>query len=135
MRLYTMNEIGRFTSARVAGARAAGKAPGLEGSTAKLAMSNIVRIVRDLGPRILGPAATLHSYADGAAKVALAADAGIPVLATVTEAVLFAPAPTIYGGSDEIQRNIVGERVLGLPKEPSHDRELSFRDLPKNASR
>ena len=135
MHLYTLNEIARFTSARVAGSRAAGKTPGLDGSTAKLAMSRIVRSVRDLGPRIVGPAATLHSYADGPAKVALAEAAHLSALPIVTEAVLFAPAPTIYGGSDEIQRNIIGERVLGLPKEPSNDRDLSFKDLPKNAVR
>ena len=45
---------------------------------------------------------------------------------------LFSPGPSIYGGSDEVQKNIIGERVLGLPKEPGNDRTIPFRDLAKN---
>ena len=45
---------------------------------------------------------------------------------------MFASGPSIYGGTDEIQHNIIGERALGLPKEPNQDRVTPYKDLPKN---
>ena len=50
----------------------------------------------------------------------------------IAELALHASAPSIYGGSDQIQRNILGERTLGLPKEPGPDRDTPFTELPKN---
>jgi alkylation response protein AidB-like acyl-CoA dehydrogenase len=52
-----------------------------------------------------------------------------PMNGAVQELALFSPAVSIYGGSDEVQHNIIGERVLGLPKEPATDRDVPFRDL------
>jgi alkylation response protein AidB-like acyl-CoA dehydrogenase len=129
--LYSMNEIARFTNLRQrALAKAGHEIPGL-GNIAKLSMSRILRLTRDLGGRILGPYATLHAYdADGGA--ALAAATGGAAQPGVTESMLFAQAPQIYGGTDEIQHNILGERVLGLPKEPDTNKGKPFREIPKN---
>jgi alkylation response protein AidB-like acyl-CoA dehydrogenase len=114
--LYTLNELGRMTGLRVKAARASGRGPGPEANTAKLLMSRTARLVRDLGPEVLGP--------EGAIMGPDTTGGGI-----VQEMTLFAPAPSIYGGTDEIQKNIIGERVLGLPKEPGPDKLTPFRDL------
>ena len=130
-RLHTYNEIGRYSGLRQKAMRAAGADVPGAGNLAKLSMSHIVRLVRDLGPRILGPLGTLHGYTTDQRR-ALAAVTGKDRVAMVTEMVLFAPAPSIYGGTDEVQKNIIGERVLGLPKEPGNERSLPFRELAKN---
>ncbi len=116
MRLYTYNEIARYTNLRAKAAKAAGKGPGPEANTAKLSMSRITRLSRDLGLAILGAGGMLTG-----------ADA--PLNGMLAEMALFAPAVSIYGGSDEIQRNIIGERVLGLPSEPRPDKGVPFREL------
>ena len=56
----------------------------------------------------------------------------MPATSFVTEMALFAQGPPIYGGTDQVQRNIIGERVLGLPKEPNNDRVTPWSALPKN---
>jgi len=130
-RLYTLTEIGRFQGLRSRALRATGSdIPGM-GNIAKLSMSIILRLSRDLGLRLLGPRGTLHGY-DAASSEALAGLPGGPLGSMVTEMALFAQAPQIYGGTDEIQHNIIGERVLGLPKEPNNDKVTPFRDLPRN---
>jgi alkylation response protein AidB-like acyl-CoA dehydrogenase len=131
MRLHTLNELGRYSNLRQKAAKAAGvDLPGV-GNIAKLSMSRIVRLSRDVGLRILGPLGTLHAYESDQRKV-LDEATGNPFTGMVTELSLFAQAPPIYGGTDEVQKNIIGERVLGLPKEPSNDRTTPFRELPKN---
>jgi alkylation response protein AidB-like acyl-CoA dehydrogenase len=131
MKLHTLTEIARFTNLRAKAERARGRELPGAGNLGKLAMSEVVRTNRDLGLAILGPLGALHAYdADG--RKALDEATGAPKAAYVTEMALFAQAPPIYGGTDQIQRNIVGERVLGLPKEPSDERTKPWSELPRN---
>jgi alkylation response protein AidB-like acyl-CoA dehydrogenase len=130
-RLYTLTEIGRYLTLRQKALRAAGSdLPGI-GNIAKLSMSTILRLSRDLGLRLLGPRGTLHAY-DTAGTEELTKLPGGRFGGMITEMALFAQAPQIYGGTDEIQHNILGERVLGLPKEPNNDKVTPFRDLPRS---
>jgi alkylation response protein AidB-like acyl-CoA dehydrogenase len=131
VRLYILTEIGRYTTLRQKALREAGQdLPGV-GNIAKLSMSIILRLSRDTGLRVLGPRGMLHSY-DGAGNKELSELAAGPLATMVTEMALFAQGPQIYGGTDEIQHNIIGERVLGLPKEPNNDKVVPFKDLPRN---
>jgi alkylation response protein AidB-like acyl-CoA dehydrogenase len=125
-RLYTMEEV-----ARVMGLRArSAPVPGLP-NIAKLSKSAMLRHTRELGLHILGPAGMLHAY-DPAQRAVLDEVTGDARAGDVTEAALLAPGPSIYGGTDEIQRNLLGERALGLPREPGPDRDTPFRALPPN---
>ncbi len=131
VRLYTLNELGRLNAERLKATRAAGgDIPGMA-NIAKLSMSAVMRLTRDLGLRIVGAQGMLHAY-DPRDQATLTAATGNPFLPGVTGSALYAQAPSIYGGTDQIQRNIIGERVLGLPKEPGNDRDTPFSQLLKN---
>ena len=86
---------------------------------------------RDLGLAILGPTGTLHAY-ESKDRAVLDEATGNPAAAYITEMAMFAQAPPIYGGTDQVQKNILGERILGLPKEPNNDRVVPWADLPRN---
>jgi alkylation response protein AidB-like acyl-CoA dehydrogenase len=131
VRLYSLGEIGRFNGLRLKAAKEAGSdIPGMP-NISKLSMSQTMRMSRDLGLQIIGPQGMLHAY-DPESRTELSKATGHPEYAFVTEIALFAQAPSIYGGTDQVQRNIIGERVLGLPKEPNDDRTRPFSELPKN---
>jgi alkylation response protein AidB-like acyl-CoA dehydrogenase len=92
----------RITALRTIGEVMAGRAPGPQAATSKLFASSQHQRLLELGTEILAEDATV------------AGDA----LAPLTRAFLLSRAETIYGGSSQIQRNIIGERVLGLPRAP-----------------
>ena len=117
MRLYGLIEINRLSIQR---AKAGGSASAATPNIAKLTMSELNRSFRDIGLRLIG--------ADGM----LMGDSDAQSGGHIGEVTLFSPAPSIYGGTDQVQRNIIGERVLGLPKEPGPARETPFSQLPKN---
>jgi alkylation response protein AidB-like acyl-CoA dehydrogenase len=116
--MYTEEQLGRYLTMRQ---KAGEDLPGL-GNMAKLRMSDLFREARDLGLEILGAEGLLHDY-DGAGRDRF----------RVTSAALFSPAPPIYGGTDQIQRNILAEQVLGLPREVLDDPATPFSQLRKNA--
>jgi len=84
----------------------AGGVPGPEASISKLFWGSWHRSLGELLIDVLGVAG-------------LIADAFPYELSLEQKLFLYTRADTIYGGSDEIQRNVLGERVLGLPKEPA----------------
>ena len=116
MELHTLNQVSRWNSLRAKAAVASGQRPGPEVSIGKLLVSRITRLTREVGMSIAGAGGML-----------VGRDA--PLGGAVAAQALGSPAPSIYGGSDEVQKNIVGERVLGLPKEPDVSRDVPFRDL------
>jgi alkylation response protein AidB-like acyl-CoA dehydrogenase len=118
-RVWTYYELTRLLAWK-SKAYPAGRTGG-EGSLLKIHNTRTVDAARDIGNRLLGAEATLYE-SPGAAGM-------------LQEMTLFSPAPPIYGGTDQIQRNVLGERVLGLPKEPGPPPETPFKDLPANATR
>ncbi|MEZ5169221.1 MAG: acyl-CoA dehydrogenase family protein [Acidimicrobiia bacterium] len=113
--LHVRAETVRFIGLRIITAISQGGFPGAEASVAKLAMARLLNDAGALGIRISGPAAVVKKPDEYANEW--------------WETLLAAPALRIAGGSDEVQRNIIGERVLGLPKEPGPPRDTPFRDL------
>jgi alkylation response protein AidB-like acyl-CoA dehydrogenase len=115
-RAYTLNQLLQWNGLRAKAAAKAGKGLGPEASLGKLMMSHVTRQNRETALTIVAGEAMLAGP-DG------------PLGGSVATQVLFTPAPSIYGGSDQVQRNIIGERVLGLPKDPDISRDVPFRDL------
>jgi acyl-CoA dehydrogenase len=96
----------------------AGQLPGPEMSTGKLALTNNLTAYSELVARILGPRIT--------------ADTGEWGTFAWSKLLLGVPGMRVAGGTDEVMRNILAERVLGLPKDPGIDTTTPFRDQLKN---
>lgn len=113
--LYVRTALHAATNARVARATAAGEKPGPAGSLSKLTASANLTLTADVVAGLLG--------------ARLTADTGEWGTFAWTEHLLGAPGYHLTGGTDEIQRTIIGERVLGLPPEPRADRGIPFSQL------
>ncbi|MEO5840928.1 MAG: acyl-CoA dehydrogenase family protein [Acidimicrobiales bacterium] len=114
--LHALSEALRLTGVRGQAAERSGRAAGGESSIVYLGGVKVVRIYRDLVADICGP----HAMLDGN---------------DVAETITIAPAHGIQGGSEQIQRNVIGERLLGLPREPQVDRDVPFRLLKVGTQR
>jgi len=129
-RLYTLERLIALNAARSRSLQLQGRELSGHPNFAKMAENQAVRLGRDLTFEILGPAGALHEYDDS--LVSSAGPFQVQGTGDLLEVALFSFAPPIMGGSDQIQRNILGERVLGLPREPSVDKDVAFRNLVKN---
>ena len=125
MRMWTEAEVNRLTNIRASQMRAVGT-PGPEGSTAKLAFAELNKRVYEFCLTLMGPEGMLYgSYEMIRPETAMGSD-------SLQKAFLRARANSIEGGTSEIMRNILGERVLGLPGDVRVDKELPWAQVPRS---
>ena len=117
-KLLIMAQCADWTSKRARAAQEQGQPQGPEGSIGKLASSNVAR-----------QAAVVHTLTSGLDAMLAGSDS--PQQGLIAEILLSVPAISIAGGTDEIQRNIISERVLGMDKDLRADTG-PFKDVRKN---
>jgi alkylation response protein AidB-like acyl-CoA dehydrogenase len=117
---YVRQELLRYLRLRSQTALSQGRAPGPETSIMKLAYARFMQHMTNTAMHVQGPLAMLSGD-------------DLPRGGVWTTKFLHAPSLRIAGGSDQVQGNIIGERVLGLPREHQADRDIPFRDLAKAA--
>ncbi len=125
MRLWVRAEVHRLTNIRASEMRKIG-VPGPEGSVAKLAQADLNKDILAFTMNLLGPDGMLYGdYVLGSAD----AEMDVP---TPQRAFLRSRANSIEGGTSEVMRNILGERVLGLPGDVRTDKDQAWTDVPRN---
>ncbi|HTK90062.1 MAG TPA: acyl-CoA dehydrogenase family protein [Verrucomicrobiae bacterium] len=112
----------RYTRFRTMTALSRGETPGPEASIAKVVSASKLQ-------EIAGFAMDLEDMGGAVLDPALA-----PMRAAFQEALLYSPGGRIAGGTDEILRNIIAERVLGLPADVRMDKDLPFDELPSGSA-
>ena len=130
---YIENQCIRLNNQRAAGKRRRGAEAGPEGSITKLMQAEYNQRLQKLAVDLEGA----HAIAWVGAGIARNGEMGWAGTAasdhrTVARGFLRAQANTIEGGTSNVMRNILGERVLGLPKEPDASREVPWKDVPRS---
>lgn len=124
-KLWIDAEVNRLTNIRASQLRKAGT-PGPEGSVAKLAMAENNKAIFSLALDIMGARGMLYeSYEFGRPRHALFSD-------DMYKNFLRARANSIEGGTSEVLKNIIGERVLGLSGDVRVDKVAAWKDVPRN---
>ena len=118
-KLLIMSKAAEWTARRARAAQEQGLPQGPEGSLGKLISSHVARA-----------AARVHTQLTGADALLTGEDS--PMNGLIAEILVSVPATSIAGGTDEIQRNIIAERVLKMPKEISVDTGKPYKDVPRN---
>jgi alkylation response protein AidB-like acyl-CoA dehydrogenase len=125
MKLWIEAEVNRLTNIRASQNRKVG-VPGPEGSTGKLAFAESNKRIYEFAVNLLGADGMLYStYEMNRPETAMASD-------SLQKAFLRSRANSIEGGTSEVMRNILGERVLGLPGDVRVDREVAWKEVPRN---
>jgi alkylation response protein AidB-like acyl-CoA dehydrogenase len=126
LRLWTRAEAARLTNVRAAAQP--GTVPGPEGSIAKLQMAELNKAIYELCVDLRGPDGMLvDDYTETRPDRSAVREA-----MDVRKAFLRSLANSIEGGTSEVMRNILGERVLGLPGEPRTDRDRPWKEIPRS---
>ncbi len=126
-KLWIEAEVNRLTNMRASQTRVKGT-PGPEGSVGKLAMATLNQRMMSFVMDLLGPDAMLYPSGYSMARPTTAMD-----LSNAQKAFLRVQANSIEGGSTNIMKNILGERVLGLPGEPRVDKDLPWSEVPRSS--
>jgi alkylation response protein AidB-like acyl-CoA dehydrogenase len=126
MRLWIDAEVNRLTNIRASQNRTKGT-PGPEGSVGKLAMAGLNQRIMSYVMDLMGPDALLYPSGYTMDRPRHAMD-----LSNVQKAFIRVQANSIEGGTTNIMKNILGERVLGLPGEPRSDRDVPWSQVPRS---
>ena len=131
MRVYSEERIRDWTNQRVRAGVKAGRSPGPESSIGKVHQGDLNQRIQLIATDLLGAGAQAFESLAPAEPGADPLTAYAAALPYEVKGMLRSRANTIEGGTTEINKNIVGERVLGLPREPDPYRDAAWKDVPR----